>query len=106
MILFALVTGVMALMHAVAACERPRAAILASGLLWLAYAVYEYQVAAGILCDADCNIRVDLVLFFPVLGFATHCAYQAYHGQPRQMLMLGTVLGVIGLLVAWVVLGN
>ena len=106
MILFALAGGVMALLHLVLACERPRAAILVSGLLWVAYTIYEYQVAAGILCDSDCNIRVDLVLFFPVLGFATHCAYQAYHGQPRQMLMLGTVLGVIGLLVLWLVLGN
>ena len=106
MILFALAAGVMAFMHLMLACERPRAAIMVSGLLWLAYAIYEYQVAAGVLCDADCNIRVDLVLFFPLLGFATHCAYQAYHGQPRQMLMLGTVLGVIGLLVLWLVLGN
>jgi hypothetical protein len=106
MILFALAAGVMAFMHLMLACERPRAAIMVSGLLWLAYAVYEYQVAAGILCDSDCNIRVDLVLFLPLLGFATHCAYQAYHGQPRQMLMLGTVLGIVGLLGLWLVLGN
>jgi hypothetical protein len=97
--LFAIAAGMIAVLHLPAAFERPRAAIFVSGALWLLYAVYEYHVATGVLCDADCNIRVDLVLFLPLLGFATHCAYQAYLGQPRQMMILGTVLGVVGLIV-------
>ena len=99
MILFAIAAGMMALIHLVAGWQRPRAAVFVSGLLWLLYAVYEHQVATGVLCDSDCNIRVDLVFFFPILALATFCAYQSYEGRPGQMMIIGTVLGVIGLLV-------
>ncbi len=95
--LFAIAAVVMALIHLVAACERPRAAVFVSGILWLLYAVYEYQVATGVLCDSDCNIRVDLVFFFPILALTTFCAYQSYEGRPGQMMVIGTVLGIIGL---------
>lgn len=97
--LFAIAAGMMALIHLVAACERPRAAVFMSGTLWLLYAVYEYQVATGVLCESDCNIRVDLVFFFPILALTTFCAYQSYEGRPGQMMIIGTVLGVIGLFV-------
>ena len=72
-------------------------AATASGILWLLYAVYERLVATGVLCDADCNIRVDLVFFIPILSTATFCAYQSYIGRPGQMKVLGTVLGAIAL---------
>ena len=74
-------------------------AVIVSGILWLLYAVYERLVATGVLCDADCNIRVDLVFFFPILGLATFCAYQSYMGRPIPHKVIGTVLGVIGLVV-------
>jgi hypothetical protein len=64
----------------VAGWQRPRLAVIVSGILWLLYAVYERLVATGVLCDADCNIRVDLVFFIPILGIATFCAYQSYIG--------------------------
>ena len=51
------------------------------GILWLLYAFYEHQVATGVLCDADCNIRVDLVFFFPILGLATLSAYSRTTGH-------------------------
>ena len=70
-----------------------------SGILWLLYAVYERLVATGVLCDADCNIRVDLVFFIPILGLATFCAYRSYMGRPGQQKIVGTVLGAIGLVV-------
>lgn len=95
--LFAIAAGMMILIHLVAACERPRAAVFMSGTLWLLYAVYEYQVATGVLCESDCNIRVDLVFFFPILALTPFCAYQSYEGRPGQMMVIGTVLGVIGL---------
>jgi uncharacterized membrane protein HdeD (DUF308 family) len=99
MIVFAIAAGIVAVIHLVAGWQRPRAAVLVSGILWLLYAYYEHQVATGVLCDADCNIRVDLVFFFPILGLATFCAYQSYMGQPGQTMVIGTVLGVIGLFV-------
>jgi hypothetical protein len=97
--LFAIAAGMMAVIHLVAGCQRPRLAVMVSGILWLLYTVYEHLIATGVLCDANCNIRVDLVFFFPILGLATFCAYRAYMGQPGQMKVIGTVLGVIGLLV-------
>ena len=96
---FAFAAGVMAVIHLVAGAQRPRPAVIVSGILWLLYAVWERQVATGVLCDADCNIRVDLVFFFPILGLATFCAYQSYMGRPGQTMVVGTVLGVIGLVV-------
>jgi hypothetical protein len=98
MYLFAIVAGMVAVFHLLTAWERPRAAVIVSGILWLLYAVYEHQVAAGVLCDADCNIRVDLVFFWPILGLAAFCAYQSYQGRPGQMMVIGTVLGGVGLL--------
>ncbi len=99
MIVFAIAAGMMAVIHLVAAWQRPRPAVIVSGILWLLYAVYEHQVATGVLCEADCNIRVDLVFFFPILALAAFCAYQSYIGLPGQMKVIGTVLGVIGLFV-------
>jgi hypothetical protein len=97
--IFVIAAGMMAVTHLVAGWQRPRLAVIVSGILWLLYAVYERLVATGVLCDANCNIRVDLVFFFPILGLATYCAYQSYMGRPGQHKVIGTVLGVIGLVV-------
>ena len=48
------------------AWRRARSAAVAT-LLWLAYAVYETLMAMRVLCSGDCNIRVDLLLAYPVL---------------------------------------
>ena len=76
---FAMAAGMMVVVHLVAAAQRPRLAVIVSTTLWLLYAVYERLVATGVLCDANCNIRVDLLFFFPILGVATYRAYQAYN---------------------------
>jgi uncharacterized membrane protein len=96
---FAVAAGMIAAVHLVAGWQRPRLAVIVSGILWLLYAVYERLVATGALCDADCNIRVDLVFFFPILGLATFCAYRSYMGLPVPSKIVGTVLGAIGLIV-------
>ena len=70
-----------------------------SGIRWLLYAVYEHLVATGVLCDADCNIRVDLVFLFPILGLATFCAYQSTRGDEDRGRSSDSVLGVIALVV-------
>jgi hypothetical protein len=104
MYLFVIAAGMMVVVHLVAAWERPRAAVIVSGILWLLYTVYEHQVATGVLCDADCNIRVDLVFFYPILGLATLCAYRSYEGRPGQMMIISSVLGAVGLLAFGLVL--
>lgn len=40
---------------------------LASAILWLLYAAWEYSIWQGLTCDEDCNIRVDLIVLAPVL---------------------------------------
>ena len=93
-----MVAGLMAAAHVVVALQRPRLAVIVSGILWALYAYYEYLAATGVLCDANCNIRVDLLLFIPILGLATFWAYQSYMGRPGPQKVVGAVLGVIGLL--------
>jgi hypothetical protein len=39
--------------------------------LWLAYAGYEFLMYRRVLCSGECNIRVDLLLFYPILLAAT-----------------------------------
>ncbi len=34
---------------------------------WLLYAAYEYTLYLRWLCSGECNIRVDLLLMYPVL---------------------------------------
>jgi hypothetical protein len=99
MSIFAIAAAMMVVIHLVAAAQRPRLAVVVSAILWLLYAVYERLVATGVLCETDCNIRVDLVFFFPILGLATFCAYQSYIGRPGQLKIIGTVLGAIALFV-------
>ena len=97
--LFAFAAVMIGVLHLVAAAQRPRLAVIVSAILWLLYAVYEHLVATGVLCDPYCNIRVDLVFIFPILGLATYCAYRSYMGRPGQLKVIGIVLGVIGLVV-------
>ena len=103
MTIFVLVAGLMALAHAVAALQRPRPAVIVSGILWALYAYYEYLIATGVLCDKDCNIRVDLVFFIPILALATFWAYQSYIGRPGPAKIAGIILGIVGLLAAGLV---
>jgi hypothetical protein len=39
----------------------------AAAVLWLLYAFYEYGMRRRWLCSGECNIRVDLLLLYPVL---------------------------------------
>ena len=95
MYFFSLAAAAIALYFVAATLQRPRPAGFLALILWAAYAVYEYFVANGTLCDANCNIRVDLVLFFPLLGFATYFALQK---EPRTVAV--AVFAVICLVIA------
>ncbi len=39
----------------------------AAALIWLLYGVYEYAIYQRWLCTGECNIRVDLLLIYPVI---------------------------------------
>ena len=45
---------------------RKRVAATAAGA-WALYSVYEYLMYTRVLCSGECNIRVDLLLLYPVL---------------------------------------
>ena len=45
---FVIAAGMMTVIHLVAAWQRPRRAVIVSGILWLLYAFYEHQVATGL----------------------------------------------------------
>ena len=46
--------------------SKSRFALIAA-ILWLAYLPYEYAMKLRILCSGECNIRIDLIVFYPVL---------------------------------------
>ena len=41
--------------------------VLAAAAAWLAYLPYEYAMKLRLLCSGDCNIRLDLMVLYPVL---------------------------------------
>ena len=41
--------------------------VLAAGLLWTAYGAYETAIKLQFICPEGCNIRVDLLLIYPLL---------------------------------------
>ena len=45
---------------------RSRVAGIAA-LVWAGYAVYEYAMQRRWLCTGECNIRVDLLLIYPLV---------------------------------------
>lgn len=46
--------------------RRQRSAAIASAA-WALYCGYEYLMYARVLCTGECNIRVDLLLMYPIL---------------------------------------
>ena len=45
--------------------------VLSAGLLWLVYFPYEYGMKLRILCSGECNIRIDLLVLYPLLILVT-----------------------------------
>lgn len=95
MYLFALVAGLLTLYFAAVAISRPRPAAILAVILWAAYSIYEFYVANGTLCGTDCNIRVDLILAWPLLAIATLYACNT----PGERTVLRKILGVAALVI-------
>jgi hypothetical protein len=45
--------------------------VLVTGVLWMLYGFYEYLMQIRVLCSGECNIRVDLLLIYPILLVCT-----------------------------------
>jgi hypothetical protein len=50
-----------------------RSVVLVATLAWFAYFPYEQAMKLRILCSGECNIRVDLLLFYPILALLPLC---------------------------------
>jgi hypothetical protein len=50
---------------------RARRTAIVVGVIWLLYAAYETAMRLRWLCSGECNIRVDLLLIYPLLLAAT-----------------------------------
>jgi hypothetical protein len=53
---------------------KPRMGILIAALCWAGYAILETLNWARITCSGECNIRVDLLVIYPVLWIASIAA--------------------------------
>jgi hypothetical protein len=41
--------------------------LITSSTAWILYGIYEYLMRFRVLCSGECNIRVDLLLIYPIL---------------------------------------
>ncbi len=55
----------------IAARARPSRVVTSAGVLWLGYAAYETGMKLRWLCSGECNIRIDLLLIYPLLLLVT-----------------------------------
>ena len=60
------------------------ALLLTTALLWLVYGVYESLMYLRILCSGECNIRIDLLLIYPLLALVSLAALVAYYLKLRK----------------------
>ena len=61
---------------------RHRTAI-GAGVLWLLYALYETGMQQRWLCSGECNIRIDLLVIYPVLLIGVVAAGVSVLRSPR-----------------------
>jgi hypothetical protein len=57
-----------ALAFAATGLRTRRAVAWIAAAAWLLYAGYEAAMARRVLCSGECNIRVDLLLLYPLLA--------------------------------------
>ena len=47
--------------------SKRRRLIAVTSALWAFYMLYELSISLGITCPERCNIRIDLLVIFPIL---------------------------------------
>jgi formate hydrogenlyase subunit 3/multisubunit Na+/H+ antiporter MnhD subunit len=55
-----------------------------AGVVWLLYAVYELGMQQRWLCSGECNIRIDLLVIYPVLLICLTAAVVSVVRRPRE----------------------
>ncbi len=62
-----------------------RRVVVAVGFVWLLYGVYEFGIRQRWLCSGECNIRVDLLVIYPVLAIGLVVAAISLLRAPKGM---------------------
>ena len=60
-----------------------RVGILVAALCWAGYAILETLNWARITCSGECNIRVDLLVIYPLLWIVSIVAAILFFRRPR-----------------------
>jgi hypothetical protein len=63
--------------------RRRRRTAIGVGILWLLYFVYETGMQQRWFCSGECNIRIDLLLIYPVLLIGLVAAAVSVSRAPR-----------------------
>ena len=58
-------------------------AVLVAAAAWLTYFLYEEGMRRRILCSGECNIRVDLLLIYPILLVISAAAIARWRRRAR-----------------------
>ena len=61
-----------------------RRVAVGAGIAWLIYAVYEFGMKQSWLCSGECNIRIDLLLIYPLLVIGLVAAGVSLLRAPRE----------------------
>jgi hypothetical protein len=51
-----------------------RGVVVGVGIAWLLYGLYEFGMRQRWLCSGECNIRIDLLVIYPLLSVALFAA--------------------------------
>ncbi|OOG43917.1 hypothetical protein [Polaromonas sp. A23] len=60
-----------AALFAVCAMATKSRTVFVVAALWLLYGLYELAMKFRVLCSGECNIRIDLLVLYPLLLVAT-----------------------------------
>ena len=58
--------------------------MITASTAWILYGVYEYLMRFRVLCSGECNIRIDLLLIYPILLILSIIAIVMLVKRPRQ----------------------
>lgn len=58
---------------------------IAAGSLWVLYSVYETLMYTRVLCTGECNIRIDLLLIYPLIIIASLVATVLYYREKSRV---------------------
>lgn len=91
------VAAIAVVYFAIKAGQNPRPGIVIALLVWTLYAAYEVLIVRGVLCDANCNIRADIFVIWPIVWLGTLFGIYSWGEWTR----LGKILA--GAIIAWLV---